>query len=109
MRYIVDIDGTICEQMTNFAYGQGKVFYDRIKYLNELYDSGNEIIYYTARGMGEFDGSYRLANQKWYNITEKQLKDWGAKYTKLIIGKYSGDYYIDDKGIDPEKFFASCK
>lgn len=109
MRYIVDIDGTICEQMKNFAYGTGEVFYDRIKYLNDLYDSGNEIIYYTARGMGEFDGSYRLANKKWYNITEEQLKTWGAKYTKLIIGKYSGDYYIDDKGINPEQFFASCK
>jgi hypothetical protein len=109
MRYIVDIDGTICEQMDNFAYGSGKVFYNRIKYLNNLYDSGHEIIYYTARGMGEFDGSYRLAQKKWYNITESQLKTWGAKYTKLIVGKYSGDCYIDDKAINSEQFFSSCK
>jgi hypothetical protein len=107
MKYIVDIDGTICEQMLNFQYGEGKVFYDRILNLNKLYDDGNEIIYYTARGMGEFDGSYRLSNQKWYNITESQLKTWGAKYTKLIIGKYSGDYYIDDKAINSEEFFSS--
>jgi hypothetical protein len=109
MRYIIDIDGTICEQMNNFAYGKGKVFFDRIQYLNNLYDEGNEIIYYTARGMGEFDGSYRLAQEKWYNITESQLKTWGAKYTKLIIGKYSGDYYIDDKAINSEQFFSSIK
>jgi phosphatidate phosphatase PAH1 len=79
MKYIVDIDGTICEQMSNFKYGEGKVLYDRIEHLNKLYDEGNQIIYYTARGMGEFDGSYRLSNKKWYNITEKQLKNWGAK------------------------------
>lgn len=109
MRYIVDIDGTICEQMNNFAYGTGKVFYDRINHLNNLYDNGDEIIYYTARGMGEFDGSYRLAQEKWYNVTESQLKTWGAKYTKLIIGKYSGDCYIDDKAINSEQFFSSSK
>lgn len=109
MRYIVDIDGTICEQMNNFAYGTGKVFYDRINYLNNLYDNGDEIIYYTARGMGEFDGSYRLAQEKWYNVTESQLKTWGAKYTKLIIGKYSGDCYIDDKAINSEQFFSPSK
>jgi len=108
MKYIVDIDGTICEHMSNFKYGEGKVLYDRIEYLNKLYDKGNEIIYYTARGMGEFDGSYYLSNKKWYNITEKQLQNWGAKYTKLIIGKYSGDYYIDDKAINSEEFFSSC-
>lgn len=108
MKYVVDIDGTICEQMKDCKYGEGKVFYNRIKYLNDLYDQGNEIIYYTARGMGEFDGSYRLSNKKWYNITDTQLKSWGAKYNKLIIGKYSGDYYIDDKAINSEEFFSSC-
>ena len=108
MKYIVDIDGTICEQMSDFKYGEGGVFYNRLKYLNKLYDEGNQIIYYTARGMGEFDGSYRLSNKKWYNITEKQLEKWGAKYTKLIIGKYSGDCYIDDKAINSEEFFSSC-
>lgn len=107
-RYVVDIDGTICEQMKNGEYGEGKVYYDRINFLNELFDNGHEIVYYTARGMGEFCGSYRMSNEKWFSVTQKQLSNWGAKYTKLIVGKYSGDYYIDDKAINSEKFFSSC-
>lgn len=105
MKYIVDIDGTICEHVNNPNFGTGEVYYDRIERLNQLFDDGHEIVYYTARGMGEFDGSASLATRKWFNYTYNQLKDWNCKFTKLIIGKYSGDIYIDDKGIHCDDFF----
>lgn len=105
MKYVVDIDGTICEHKDNPNFGKGEVYYDRIQKLNELYDNGNEIVYYTARGMGEFDGSVRCAHQKWYNYTVNQLNEWGCKYTHIIVGKYSGDIYIDDKAINSNDFF----
>ena len=49
MRYIVDIDGTICEHIDGPNFGSGEVYYDRIDMLNNLYDNGHEIIYMTAR------------------------------------------------------------
>jgi hypothetical protein len=107
MKYIVDIDGTICEHVNNPGFGTGKVYYDRIEKINQLFDEGHEIIYYTARGMGEYDGSIHNAHQKWYNYTYNQLETWGCKFTKLILGKYSGDIYIDDKGVNSDDFFRS--
>lgn len=107
MKYIIDIDGTICEHVNNPGFGTGEVYYDRIEKLNQLFDSGNEIVYYTARGMGEFGGSIHNAHKKWYNYTMNQLNEWGCKYTHVILGKYSGDIYIDDKGVNSDDFFGS--
>ena len=108
MKYVVDIDGTICEHVNNPDFGTGEVYHDRIERLNQLFDEGNEIVYYTARGMGEFDGSITYAHQKWFAYTYNQLITWGCKFNKLIIGKYSGDIYIDDKGVHSDDFFKSC-
>jgi len=30
---------------------------------------------------------------------------WGCKFHELHMGKPSGDYYIDDKGINSNDFF----
>lgn len=105
MKYVVDIDGTICEHVNNPGFGTGDVYYDRIRKLNKLFDDGNEIVYYTARGMGEFGGSTCNSYKMWYNYTINQLNEWGCKYTHIIMGKYSGDIYIDDKGINSDDFF----
>ena len=40
-----------------------------------------------------------------YTYTEQQLLDWGCKYHELIMGKYSGDVYVDDKAINSDVFF----
>jgi uncharacterized HAD superfamily protein len=50
MRYFVDIDGTICTN-TNGKYEKAVPFPSNIKKVNDLYDEGNEIIYWTARGI----------------------------------------------------------
>lgn len=105
MRYIIDIDGTICEHKDNPNFGKGVVYFDRINKLNKLYEEGHEIVYYTARGMGEFSGDAIKANQKWFDYTIQQLQSWGCKYTTAIVGKYSGDIYVDDKAINSEDFF----
>ena len=36
MRYVVDIDGTICEHFNGPNFGSGKVYYDRIEKINKL-------------------------------------------------------------------------
>lgn len=108
MKYVVDIDGTICDKPTcrqDGDYDTSVPKEDRIAKINKLYDEGHEIIYLTARGMGRFNDNVDLAKEAFYDLTENQLKSWGCKYHKLILGKPSGDYYIDDKGINSDDFF----
>ena len=106
MKYIVDIDGTICTQV-NGDYENALPIKDRIDKINKLYDEGHTIIYLTARGMGRYDDNADLAEKSFYSLTANQLEDWGCKYTKLMLGKPSGDYYIDDKGINSNEFFGN--
>ena len=105
MKYVVDIDGTICSQ-SGTDYESAEPIVERIDKLNKLYDSGNEVIYFTARGMGRHDGNIHKAYKQFYEFTRSQLESWGVKYTDLILGKPAGDIYIDDKGRKDVDFFA---
>ena len=104
-KYVVDIDGTICTSVTTGEYSDAIPLYDRIDRINNLYDEGNYIIYLTARGMGRYNNNADLAKARFYEITKLQLKLWGCKYHELFLGKPSGDFYIDDKGINSDEFF----
>lgn len=106
MKYIVDIDGTICTN-TDGKYELADPIRDRIEKINRLYDEGNQITYLTARGMGRYGNNADLARKMFYELTANQLAEWGCKYHKLIVGKPSGDYYIDDKGINSDDFFGN--
>jgi capsule biosynthesis phosphatase len=106
MRYVFDIDGTICTN-TNGAYENAIPFVSRIEKINKLYDEGNHITIFTARGMNSYKNNQIEAINKYYSFTEKQLKFWNIKYHDLILGKPQGDFYIDDKGIKDEHFFTN--
>lgn len=96
MKYIVDIDGTICNN-TYGAYETAEPIVDRINYFNQLFDQGHEIHYWTARG-----GNSGI---DWRELTLKQLADWGVKYTTARTGKPAYDLWIDDKAINVEEYF----
>ena len=104
MRYVIDIDGTICTN-ENGNYNFAKPYFDRIQKINELYDSGHTIILFTARGMGRSDNNRAKAYEQFYDLTLEQISKWNVKFHKLILGKPSGDIYIDDKGINANEFF----
>jgi histidinol phosphatase-like enzyme len=106
MKYMVDIDGTICSQ-SGTNYESAEPIAERIVKLNDLYDQGHEIVYFTARGMGRHDGNTHKAYKQFYEFTRCQLNSWGVKYHDLILGKPAADVYIDDKGIKDEDFFAN--
>ena len=78
---------------------------DRITIVNKLYDQGHTIHFLTARGMGRSGNSTAFAYDAFEDLTRQQLKEWGVKYHRLFLGKPSGDFYIDDKGIKDEDFF----
>ena len=106
MKYVFDIDGTIC---TNASpdYGKAEPYKERIFKINELYDEGHTIIFHTARGMGRHNNNSPLAVLDFYKLTEGQLEEWNVKYHHLFLGKPSGDIYVDDKGIKDEEFFSN--
>lgn len=96
MRYIVDIDGTICNT-PNGAYLNSKPIVENIKKINQLYEDGHEIIYWTARG-----GNSGI---DWTDLTRHQLENWGCKFHELRMGKPVYDIWIDDKAINAEEYF----
>ena len=105
MIYCFDIDGTICDWQAGRDYTLAEPFPERIKEINKLYDKGNTIKYFTARGMGNCDGNVSCAYDMWYTLTHDQLVDWGCKFDELILGKPHADVYVDDKGFPDDLFF----
>lgn len=97
MRFMVDIDGTICNN-TNGDYENAKPYTNRIKRMNQLYEEGNEVHYWTARGMN--------SGKDWQELTRKQFKEWDIKYTSLNFNKPAYDLWIDDKCINEKLFFG---
>ena len=97
--YVFDIDGTICTN-TNGAYENAKPYYNRINKINKLFEDGNKIIMFTARGY--------TTNIDWEKLTTKQLKNWGLNYHELKLKKPFGDIYIDDKAKTDKDFFQSA-
>ncbi len=106
MRYVFDIDGTICNN-TYGAYKTAKPFENRIKQVNKLYEEGNTIVFFTARGMGSMDGNVEKVYKKYYDFTYQQLMGWGVRFHELILGKPSADLYVDDKGVKDEDYFTT--
>ena len=110
MRYCVDIDGTICSPTIGRDYENAQPWQHRIDVINKLYDDGDYIIYFTARGMGRFAGdpdAGAKASAILFELTKEQLDSWGCKYNELILGKPHADYFIDDKGINSNEFFGN--
>jgi len=119
MKYIIDIDNTICYtdgsdyqhsqpdmqriEKINQLFDQGhekkhsQPDMQRIEKINQLFDQGHEIHYYTARG-----GNSGL---DWSQLTAQQLEQWGAKHHKLIMGKPVYDVWVDDRAITAKDFF----
>ncbi len=107
-RYCIDIDGTICSATTGRNYHEATPWKERIQVINKMYDRGDYIIYFTARGMGRFAGDPDAASKAsdlLFDLTKDQLETWGCKYNELIMGKPHADYFIDDKAWPDMVFF----
>lgn len=98
----VDIDETICMYTGEREYNLAKPIPDRINQINTLYENGNYIVYWTARG-----GTTKIDHTE---LTKNQLDLWGAKYHELKMNsKPSYDLLICDKAVNTESFFLSNK
>ncbi len=97
MNYFFDLDNTLCVT-EGLNYHESKPIIDRIKKVNELYNKGNKITIYTARGS--------VSKIDYRELTLSQLKRWGVLYHDLNIGeKPNFDILIDDKAKSDTEFF----
>jgi len=82
--YLIDIDGTICDDIPNEEPERmiyAKVYPEALETLNRWYDQGHIITFFTSR----------LEEQR--NVTEKWLNDHGFKYHGLLMDKPRGGNY----------------
>ena len=97
----VDIYETICHRETSTDFGvtpdytKAKPITENIEKINKLYDEGNTIVYWTARGSRK--------QIDWTELTTNQLAEWGAKYHELKVDKPFYDLFIEDKSLRIEE------
>lgn len=90
--FCIDIDGVIAALSPGNDYNLAIPLVENINRINKLFDNGNKIILFTARGS--------MTHIDWRSVTEKQLKKWNVKYHQLKFEKPAADYYIDDRMLD---------
>lgn len=90
-RYCFDMDGVIAHLSPNNDYNLAKPNIEVIEKLNALYDLGNYIIIFTARGSA--------TGIDWHQISLDQLNAWGVRHHEFRTGKPNADFYIDDKNL----------
>ena len=89
MNIYVDIDGTICDSVAG-RYDEASPIPQHIEKINALYEEGNRITYYTARG--------QHSGKNYSDLTYNQLIGWGCKFHDLIMNhKPAYDLMICDK------------
>ncbi|GGG09942.1 hypothetical protein GCM10011344_08210 [Dokdonia pacifica] len=82
--YLIDIDGTICDDIPNEEPERmltAQVYPDALKTLNNWYDQGHIICFFTSR------------TEEHRGYTETWLKQHGFKYHSLLMGKPRGGNY----------------
>ena len=95
MNIYVDIDNTICKT-NGMDYMGAKPIKENINKINKLFQDGNQITYWTARGS--------VSKINYYNLTLDQLNKWGCKFHSLSVGlKPPYDLLICDKSIRIEE------
>ena len=76
--FLIDIDGTICDDIKNeesHLYPTANHFEPALQIINKWYDEGNVITFFTAR-----EGRDR-------EVTELWLKEKGVRYHGLVMDK----------------------
>ena len=97
----VDIDETICFYNEEIPLDGKKDYkaavpsYQNIEKINKLYDEGNTIVYWTARGS--------RSGIDWTELTTKQLTEWGAKFNKVRCDKPYYDQFVEDRSVRIEE------
>jgi choline kinase len=93
-----DIDGTLIYDL----YTNPTAIEKNVKFCNESFKNGHNVILHTARGMLSKKGNATLIEQS-RGYIESVLRENGVLYNELILMKPYADLYIDDKAIPAHK------
>lgn len=95
--YLIDIDGTICDDVPNEEPERmvtALPYYDALEMLNKWYDDGHIVTFFTSR------------TEVHREITEEWLDRYGFKYHGILFGKPRGGNYhwIDNHIVKATRF-----
>lgn len=82
--YLIDIDGTVCDDIPNEEPERmetAAIYHDALETINGWYDQGHIITFFTSR----------LESHR--EVTEKWLDKHGFKYHGILMGKPRGGNY----------------
>ncbi len=82
--YLIDIDGTICDDIPNEEperMATAQLYPEALETLNKWFDEGHIITFFTSR------------TEDHREVTEKWLKENGFNYHGLLMGKPRGGNY----------------
>lgn len=96
--FVFDIDGVVAMFRGDLDYAQSGPNERMVRIINKLYEYGNKIVLFTARGY--------VTGKDWSTVTKQQMERWGVKYHELKFGKPNADYYIDDKMLSMERLYS---
>ena len=95
-KIFVDIDETICFYPGKREYELAEPDLHNISKINKMYDRGDIITYWTARGSSDRSNIGRIERLR--DLTISQLDRWGCKFHDVQLGnKPQFDLLIDDK------------
>ena len=95
--YLVDIDGTVCDDIPNEEperMATASLYPDALETINKWFDEGHIITFFTSRVE-----EHRIVTEQW-------LKDNGFRYHGLLMGKPRGGNYhwIDNHIVRATRF-----
>lgn len=95
--YLIDVDGTICEDIPNEEPERMEtafLFQDALATINQWYEAGHIITFFTSR----------LEEHR--NVTERWLRKHGFNYHSILMGKPRGGNYhwIDNHIVRATRF-----
>ena len=100
--FIIDIDGTVCEAVSN-EEGEAKMriakpFDDSIKSVNRLFDEGHYVCFFTAR-----TDEHKQATEDW--LRKNEVRFHRVVYNKpRKLPPYSEYHFIDDAHVRATTF-----
>jgi hypothetical protein len=95
--YMIDIDGTICDDVPNeepWRMATCAVYPDALEIINKWYDEGHIITFFTSR------------TEEHRQVTEEWLDKYAFKYHGILFGKPRGGNYhwIDNHTVRATRF-----
>lgn len=95
--YLIDIDGTICDDIPNEEperMATAGVFPEALTTINRWFEQGHFIYFFTSR------------TEEHRDVTEKWLKKHGFKYHGILFGKPRGGNYhwIDNLSVKATRY-----